>query len=140
MSTERAFRAWDTQRKRFRIEFDWVIDPEDGTPIRLHISGEDVLCQGKSEVLIISEFIGVPDKNGKRIYEGDIGERNMDYTRRGVINQLRDRWVVERHGPSFLTVQIGEKPNPYCQRFSEIEIIGNIYENPELLTTSTPQQ
>ncbi len=93
--------------------------------------------------LVFMQFTGLLDKNGKDIYEGDIGERNMDYISymgKPTTVYHRDRWVVERHGASFLTVLIGGKPNPYSQRFSELGIIGNIYENPELLTLSKPQQ
>lgn len=78
-------------------------------------------------------YSGLLDKNGKEIYEGDIGRRHMIYTFEGKPAYHYDDWIVEFHSGSFLTVKIGEKLNPYSQRFDEIEIIGNIYENPDLL-------
>ncbi len=62
------------------------------------------------------------DKNGKKIYEGDIVRWNHDGEKRGenIIEEM-----VELTGGAFY---------PVCNMPShELEVIGNIYENPELL-------
>ena len=67
----------------------------------------------------IMEFIGRFDKNGKEIYEGDI--MNTVFGEKGVVKMIYDGWYI------FLD----EGRN--CSMSSSIDVLGNIYENPELL-------
>jgi hypothetical protein len=75
----------------------------------------------------IMQFIGLHDKNGKEIYEGDIVS-----TKEGV------RRVVFT-APSFTLDPSYDDGDYYIGSFSEawkwseFEVIGNIYENPDLL-------
>lgn len=86
---------------------------------------------GYEEVLpeTVCQFTGLHDKNGRKIFEGDIikckvHEMNGYRVRRG---------VVEYHGVGFI---MNLEPNSwYAQKNIpfDCEIIGNIYDNPELL-------
>lgn len=85
--------------------------------------------------IIPMQFTDLLDKNGKEIYEGDIV--NIDDTLRGGYIDFRDM-VIFRDGE--FTLKGNDKGfslfrilNAYPK--SWIEIIGNIYENPELLKT-----
>jgi len=77
------------------------------------------------EGMQIMQFTGLKDKNGKEIYEGDIGKQKM----------FRE---TNQNDPRFIIGEISISPTqgvlvrglPIVQW--EIEIIGNIYENPEL--------
>lgn len=76
----------------------------------------------------VSQFTGILDKNGKEIYEGDI----VEYTTCYFGNEKRHRKVVEWE--SFDSDDFGEPHNIGYFNLSEyMEVIGNIYDNPELL-------
>jgi hypothetical protein len=62
----------------------------------------------------LMQFTGLHDKNGKRIYEGDI----IEFHRAGAIIRRAIEWDYDRCGWSAV----------YRNRL-DIEVIGNIYEN-----------
>jgi len=69
---------------------------------------------------ILMQFTGLLDKNGKEIYEGDI-----------VKSEGVDKVFIE-NVPDLL--KLGHLLGEHIFVPDTVEIIGNIYENPELLT------
>ena len=70
----------------------------------------------------VGQFTGLTDKNGKKIFEGDIIRSNSE---RGYIEYYPNDCafdVVDDHGFYWLISEM-----------SNIEVIGNIHDNPELL-------
>jgi len=72
----------------------------------------------------VCQFTGLKDKNGKEIYEGDIFQDDEDGSCESV------EWDNEFGGWS---TQAWYSVGEFAQCASELEVIGNIYENPELL-------
>jgi uncharacterized phage protein (TIGR01671 family) len=80
--------------------------------------------RGGYKEAIFQQFTGLLDKNGKEIYEGDIVKRlNTEYIYEVVYN--------EENAAYFLQNKDGEGPLSYYRKV--VEVIGNIFENPELI-------
>ena len=65
----------------------------------------------------VMQFTGLTDKNGKDIYEGDIVQSEQLVTLMPVDFEIGSFGVPDYH----------------LHQLSDIEVIGNIYQNPELL-------
>ena len=135
------FRAWDKEQKVMLLpehqQFiliptmpSWGADKH--FPLKEKIPDIDcfdwasanLLC-GRYEVM---QYIGLKDKNGKEIYEGDLIK-----TKYGVINQvmmIHGAWSFTGGGSVGAYVSFNMEN---VDKEKEVEIIGNIHENPELL-------
>ena len=109
MSREIKFRAWNVNTKRMA---DWEeVRDEYGFK---HLLGNDIT--------VPLQFTGLLDKNGKEIYEGDI------------VEQLDLQRYPELGDKSRQTVEVKFNPTAgYNIWPADCEVIGNIYENPDLL-------
>ena len=135
MNREIEFRAWLKKEKRMidvlSIEFDAKLivfykqDEEYEDVIRTTFAPFD-------QIELI-QYTGIKDKNGVEIYEGDI----LKHFKGNI-------YIVEFHNGAFKLLRY----NPYkgipiayysfntfydMGNMNELEVIGNIYENPELL-------
>lgn len=82
----------------------------------------------------LREFTGLLDKNSKEIYEGDIVQTDFGHEdiRSGTIQWHQGGFIVrslrsQKHAPLSMQFAHWESKSP-C-----LEVIGNIYENPEML-------
>ena len=76
----------------------------------------------KLDEIELMQSTGLVDKNGKEIFEGDIVKCNGLL---GTIESFKAMWVC-----SFVKYNNYQKLGFFVQ---EIEVVGNVYENPELL-------
>ena len=103
------FRAWDKVCKHIlRQKDNWRVYLNGGVSINNVWSTTN---------LILMQFTGLKDKNGKEIYEGDICS-HPDQKTKSIEFSPFGGWLVGFY--------IGTNP---CY----LEVIGNIYENPELI-------
>lgn len=79
------------------------------------------------EPFILMQFTGLKDKNGKEIYEGDIYEVPINIVKMYHKHYSEDKYIKEVY------FDRGTFVIDYLDWLDKIEVIGNIYENPELL-------
>ena len=85
----------------------------------------------KSSNFDIVFFTGLTDKNGKEIFKGDI----LCCIHRKFNREVEMVWDEEKYS---FAIKEPNNPRytttiPEFKKYNEFEIIGNIYENPELL-------
>lgn len=104
---------------------------EDGFPV------EEEVFEVEIGNAIIMQSTGLKDKNGKEIFEGDIVKRyrspffkaKWEYQIETVIKEEASLLLGREFGKNFGTIPFN---SPFAKSVL-LEVIGNIYENPELL-------
>ena len=101
--------------------------------IRCKINGITSFCLA---LFVLMQSTGVKDKKGAEIFEGDIIEHRYNSPLSGelVVHRFQVAW--DEMYSRFCTIGIGlrhgiDLSSSACSR--HFEVIGNIYENPELL-------
>lgn len=138
------YRAWiKTEKRMFFSDDILAIDYENEEIVTQQVYFEnglpddrDIYCYDFDEIELM-QSTGLKDKNGKEIFEGDIvrttrflgradeigGFYEYDKEFIGIVKQLEGSWVIDT----------GSDAVCLWTEIEENEIIGNIYENPELL-------
>jgi uncharacterized phage protein (TIGR01671 family) len=132
---ETKFRIWIPYAKR-------MMQPKSIITIQEEIINGPTIGQMKSWVYL--QFIGLQDKNGKDIYDGNVlkGMRvgsNSDREYTGVIEWRTEQagWVIKCGKFVLEILSLAMSGDGQTTRLSGFEVIGNIQEHPELLTPST---
>jgi uncharacterized phage protein (TIGR01671 family) len=89
--------------------------------------------EGEEDPYVLMQFTGLLDKNGKEIYEGDVVKRIIDTS---YDTGTYPPMVIEKRVFIETVYWIDETAgfSPFHENFGEeIEVIGNIYANPELV-------
>ena len=129
------FRAWDKKLKKMLSVC--IVNIEDGIVQAKHTTGTGTSFGGTYEVRkfgtdMLMQYTGLKDKNGKEIYEGDI--LDVDDHKRTVEVVWFSRGGCYDTTPLKITDELqafrGLQNHDWNYR---TKVIGNIYENPELL-------
>lgn len=125
MSRELKFRAWDKVRKKMFYK----LAIESGVNEINAWFGD----RFSAKYWTFMQYTGIKDKNGKEIYEGDV-VRQVNYrSDRGVSGR---KYVIEWK-PFNASFGLRWVNHDFWLSFNQtrhnVEVIGNIYENPELV-------
>ena len=128
------FRAWDKGNKNYLYNVQDAYDTLSGNV--KYDNGEDAdydeSCFGDfldNKWYDVEQFTGLKDVNGKEIYVGDIIKSNYKYA------QPKVSQIIIENGNSYILGEDLATGNEMLvsDHIGEIEVIGNVHTNPELL-------
>jgi uncharacterized phage protein (TIGR01671 family) len=134
MKREIKFRAWDEGHKEMHYDFQFIKSGDESNDWIIFISDKQILKDGLEvhahnpffrQQFHIMQFTGLKDKNGKDIYEDDLVITD-EAGWMGRVSYVRDSFMVGDNKGGF----------SYQCNWERFEVIGNIYENSELLSDS----
>lgn len=113
------FKAWDTVAKKM-YDYVYRIYPGlDGIPYSVTVLDDERNKLDINDYFEVMQYTGLKDKNGREIYEGDI-----------VNTPIMKKQPIEWFTSGFWLGNFGSLGT----RLANLsEVIGNIYENPDLL-------
>lgn len=121
-------KTWEEMGKVKRIRFD-----DDGNVTTVLFKEKDFGVNATIDKIVLMQSTGLKDKNGKEIFEGDVVRMRNPRDRRQI-----GKFQVVRVANSPMLGLLDKKLtteifNLYEHMRNYYEIVGNIYENPELL-------
>lgn len=117
------FRAWLKKEQKMDNYIDHISWLED----ELYCIGDGITYMVSAEDLVLMQSTGMVDRDGRIIFEGDIVKMSKD-----VYSEPTYYEVVRHYGGAYRL----ESKQHGCElwlRHTDCEIVGNVYENKELL-------
>jgi len=130
------FRAWDGKEMREVLAVRWDSDPSMQLQVCCNYkSGRKIFFKPTKNKALVS-YTGLKDKNGVKIFEGDVINGRWKGEDPGVVSfgdcsvDGGDYYSSCADAAYYVAFANDDSGNSFC----EYEVIGNIYENPELIT------
>jgi uncharacterized phage protein (TIGR01671 family) len=139
------FRAWDEKREIMYKDFNFIKSGDEGNDWIIPIVIEEGWTEKIKHIetmphcrqqIKIMQFTGLKDKNGKEVYEEDVvlcsgigNNADEKYNTEIVFCEEKAAFMLDAGCELFSFTEISE--------LCEIEVIGNIYESPELIEGGT---
>lgn len=123
------FRAWDEVLK---VMYDWenlIMEKDDSQNYWSLGYRENIAVTKYDHNQILMQSIGIEDKKGVEIYEGDIIKATY-HTVNGKGTEIE---IVKVLGSVYFNYGAYYVDGYYFKELNDLEVIGNIYENKELL-------
>ena len=117
------FRAWLKKEQKMDNEIDHISWLQD----ELYCIGDGITYMVSAEDLVLMQSTAMVDRDGRIIFEGDIVKMSKD-----VYSEPTYYEVVRHYGGAYRL----ESKQHGCElwlRHTDCKVVGNIYENPELL-------
>ena len=132
MNREIKFRIWDIENKEMLKVQELDFEPTFYGG-RIAIRPDQYSDYFDTEDMILMQYTGLHDKNGKEIYEGDIVA--ICFQRAIKRGKAVIKYIDKFAG--FVLTETGDAEHEYAPigdyQMKNFEVIGNIYDNPELL-------
>ena len=116
------FRAWDKADKEM-----YLVDEINFNRGEFESIGDGITFLRGADKVELMQSTGLHDKNGKEIFEGDIVKMSKDVSVDTTYYE-----VVRRRGGAY-SLESKQHGCDLWIRHTDCEIVGNVYENPELL-------
>lgn len=116
------YRAWDKTDKEM-----YLVDEINFNRGEFESIGDGITFLRGADEVELMQSTGLEDKNGKEIFEGDIVKMAKD-----VYSDLTYYKIVRHRGGAY-RLESNQHGCELWLRHTNCEVIGNIYENPELL-------
>lgn len=114
------FRVWDKENKTMNKarKLDFL-----GNRVKINNDIDFVLNMNskKNQNIELMQYIGIKDKKGKEIYEGDI------------VRYFKDELAIIEFKRGCFVIESKNHIDYFHEILGEIEVVGNIYENEDLL-------
>jgi len=120
------FRAWHKNRKTF-LDFDWAVDKLGRT---FSILDKCMYDEFTNEIELM-QYTGLDDVNGNPIYEGDIVK---------AYRTCKSDLITFANGSFGIDPDYWHSFESFTNFYGKCEVIGNKFQNPELLEVTDNEQ
>lgn len=141
---EKKFRCWDKKRKRMYKVLHLNLNSHDG--IWATVEGKDIIedknihLQVQPKDCVVMQFTGLLDKNKVDIYESDI--ISVEYGRGKIIFHagcFMIEWIDDKEA-NMEWLGMYHKTHQLGRPREDVEVLGNVFEHPSLLSTHPHNQ